>query len=204
MDFAILAGGMSERFGIEKSSMTFGSQSLLERTVETLRIFSDRILIVKKRNTEIPSIDGVIVVEDTSDERGAIIGVRTALLASREKCCFVFACDMPFLNSELIERMMGIEREYDALVPAHSKWIEPLHAVYSKKCINTIDECIRGGEKSIRSVLSMVKTEYIRADLFCNPEVAFFNINTREEYERAMKFSRKEEELCRSSEWQVR
>jgi len=59
-----------------------------------------------------------------------------------------------------------------------------------------IDDCIKLGEKNLHSVLSRVKTRHVAADLFCNPEIAFFNINTKEDYERAISFNKREEELC--------
>jgi molybdopterin-guanine dinucleotide biosynthesis protein A len=106
---------------------------------------------------------------------------------------------MPFLSLELIERMIHMDKGYDALVPVHSRGSEPLHAVYSKACINTIDECMSLEEKSLHSVLSRVRAEYVPAELYCEPEDAFFNINTREDYERAVRLylSKREEELCR-------
>jgi molybdopterin-guanine dinucleotide biosynthesis protein A len=199
VDLAILAGGKSERFGKQKNTLPFGESTLLEFIANRLGSISSNIIVVKKNGTEIPPIKGIRIVQDASEERGAIVGIRTALLASREKYCFVFACDMPFLSLELIERMIHMDKGYDALVPVHSRGSEPLHAVYSKDCINTIDDCMSSEERSLHSVLSRVRTEYIPAELYCDPENAFFNINTRDDYERAVRLylSRREEELCR-------
>jgi molybdopterin-guanine dinucleotide biosynthesis protein A len=198
VDLAILAGGKSERFGKQKNNLPFGKSTLLEFITNRLSSISKNIIVVKKSWTEIPPIDGIRIVQDASEEQGAIVGIRTALLASREKYCFVFACDMPFLSLELIERMIHMDKGYDALVPVHSRGSEPLHAVYSKDCINTIDDCMSSEEKSLHSVLSRVRAEYVPAELYCEPEDAFFNINTREDYERAVRLylSKREEELC--------
>lgn len=199
MDFAILAGGKNERFGKQKNTRPFGENTLLGFIVKRLNTISSNIIVVKKSGTEIPPINGIRIVQDLSEERGAIVGIRTALLASREKYCFVFACNMPFLSLKLIEGMIRTDKEYDAPVPVYSRGSEPLHAVYSKDCISTIDDCMSSGEKSLHSVLSRVKAEYVPAELYCEPEDAFFNINTREDYERAVRLylSKREEELCR-------
>jgi len=117
VDFAILAGGKSERFGKQKGILPFGEKTLLESIICQLKPFTQDIIIVKKDESEIPYINGARIIKDSSDEQGAIIGIRTALLASREKYCFIFACDMPFISAELIKHMIKMKKSMMRLCP---------------------------------------------------------------------------------------
>lgn len=191
IDFAILAGGQSRRFGAEKANLPFGQSTLLETVVNRLREIrkevppESEIMIVKKPESKV-NVAGVKIIDDSSKEDGALIGVRTALTASAAGRCFIFACDTPFLSRKLICRMLNMDDSYDALVPIHKKGIEPLHAIYSRSCLKAIDLCIEMKSFSVHSMLKRVNTTFIRAEQFCDPEIAFMNINTIEDYKRAL------------------
>ncbi|MDY6985936.1 MAG: molybdenum cofactor guanylyltransferase [Candidatus Thermoplasmatota archaeon] len=190
IDFAILAGGQSRRFGAEKANLPFGQSTLLEAVVNRLREIrkeispESEIMIVKKPESEVNVAD-VKIIDDSSKKDGALIGVHTALIASATDKCFIFACDTPFLSRKLICKMLGMNDAYDALVPIHKKGIEPLHAIYSRRCLKAIDLCIEMESFSAHSMLKRVNTRFIQAKQFCDPEVAFININTMEDYKRA-------------------
>ena len=219
IDTAILAGGQSKRLGVEKTMLPFGESTLLEVVVEEIRSkiapYAE-IMIIKRPEVRIPEIKGkdkgkdkdknkdkgkgVKFVNDALEKDGALIGILTALLYSKTDYCFIFACDMPFLNSSLISKMLSIKRNYDALVPYSRRGIEPLHAIYSRRCLRKAYECIKHNDLSVNSMLKQVKTEYIKADLYCNPDVAFMNINTIEDYELALYSNKRKEELCHLQE----
>jgi len=216
VDFAVLAGGQSRRFGAEKANLPFGQSTLLEAVVNILREIREEIspeseiMVVKKPWSKV-NVEGVKIIDDPLDRDGALIGVRTALNASADRC-FIFACDTPFLSRKLIHKMLGINDTYDALVPIHKKGIEPLHAIYSKGCLKAIDLCIEMKSPSIHSMLKHVNTKFIRAEQFCDPEIAFININTMEDYKRALikaksnkdlikSSNKRKEELCQLQEW---
>jgi molybdopterin-guanine dinucleotide biosynthesis protein A len=195
IDVAILAGGQSKRLGFEKTMLPFGESTLLETVVEEIRnkiAPCTEIMIIKRPEVKIPEIKdkGVKFVNDALEKDGALIGILTALLYSKTDYCFIFACDMPFLNGSLISKMLNINRKrkrnYDALVPYSRRGIEPLHAIYSRRCLKKAYECINNNDLSVNSLLKQVKTEYIKADLYCNPDIAFMNINTIEDYELAL------------------
>lgn len=53
---AILAGGQSRRFGSDKAGALLAGQTLLARTLETLRPHCDAVVIVGRADAEVPGI----------------------------------------------------------------------------------------------------------------------------------------------------
>jgi len=185
VDFAVLVGGAGKRLGMEKAALSFGGVTLLERVINRLGVAD--VIVVKKSKTRIPAIDGIRVVEDPDERTGALIGLRTALLASKTEYCFVFACDMPFISRDLVDQMLSLVGEHDAFVPHSDRGIEPLHAIYSKRCLKTMEWCIENGDMSVHSMLKHTNVRFVQADLFCDPYIAFTNINTADDYEKALR-----------------
>jgi molybdopterin-guanine dinucleotide biosynthesis protein A len=93
---------------------------------------------------------------------------------------FVFACDMPGLNADLITYMKNIPGEHDAVVPLIGGQYEPLHAIYANTCLAPIEQIIRAGQRRVVSFFDRVSVcpvteEEIRK--FVDPSLAFRNIN---------------------------
>ncbi|MFC1930462.1 molybdenum cofactor guanylyltransferase, partial [Chloroflexota bacterium] len=98
------------------------------------------------------------------------------------------ACDMPFLNVELLQYMVEQCREYDVVIPRSGKNVEPLHAVYSKDCIPAIEKLWELGKAKVLDILAMTRVKYIEEkelDKFDPRRLSFLNINTREDLNRA-------------------
>ena len=91
---------------------------------------------------------------------------------------------MPFLYDELVSNIITISREanYDCVVPRTSLGLEPLHAVYSKKIIETVKKALEAGDFSIRQLLNQCRCKYV--DVEDRYRRSFFNINTPEDLEK--------------------
>jgi molybdopterin-guanine dinucleotide biosynthesis protein A len=77
---------------------------------------------------------------------------------------------------------------FDLVVPRVGDWVEPLHAVYSKDCLNPIERLLEQGEIRVRALFELVKVRYIEGDEISrfDPEhLSFFNVNTEADLERA-------------------
>ena len=54
---------------------------------------------------------------------------------------------MPFLKSEMIQLLISnLERQWDVIVPVTREGYQPLCAIYSKRCLKTIEEQTATGE----------------------------------------------------------
>ena len=107
MTTIILAGGKNLRLGRNKPLETIGGKSLLEWVIERVRPLSTQTLIVtSKGQPELPAIREVEVLEDIYPGKGPLVGIYTGLSASKSSPSIVVACDMPFLNIELLRHMI--------------------------------------------------------------------------------------------------
>jgi molybdopterin-guanine dinucleotide biosynthesis protein A len=93
-------------------------------------------------------------------------------------------CDMPLINKSLVQFLIQNIGDEDAIVPRTKDGLQPLHAVYSKNCLNAIKETIDRGGYRILDFYSKVKVKIIEEeDFIClDPSKAsFINVNTPEE-----------------------
>ncbi|MBN1190710.1 MAG: molybdenum cofactor guanylyltransferase [Dehalococcoidales bacterium] len=184
----ILAGGKSSRLGRNKVLEKLGESSLLERVIDSLKSFESEILVVAARDSDLPKLadyTGLRVVEDVHPGKGSLGGVYTGIKLSKTIYNLVVACDMPFLNVGLLRYMLGLADSYDVVIPRTNEGVlEPLHAVYSRNCLNPIEFLIKQDRLSILELFPMVKVRYVdnsQIDRFDLKHLSFFNINTEAE-----------------------
>lgn len=177
---AILAGGSSKRMGRDKALLKIGGLTIIERIICVISpIFKELIIVAKA--TEKLHYPGIKVVKDLNDFQNPIVGIYTALKAAKFSRCFVFACDMPFLNPELIRYMVSIHTGCDIIIPQDTSGEHPLHSIYSKRCLAAIKSRIHQKDFKVGDVLKLFKVRRLtnRILLELDPEqTALFNINT--------------------------
>ena len=193
----ILAGGKGLRLRQDKVSETVGDRSLLEQVISCVSLFCSNIIIVTARKQAIPKFTGypkLKTVTDISPGKGPLGGIHTGLATSDSFYNLVVACDMPFLNQALLRYMIQLSADFDLVVPRVNKYVEPLHAVYSKSCLAPIEEMIKQGKLSVTQLFGLVKVRYVEADeidRFDPEHLSFFNINTKADLEMARELARR-------------
>lgn len=189
----VLAGGRSSRLGREKLAEVIAGKSLIERAISRLSPLSQEIIVVisqKQARSSLPSYTypEAKTVVDLYPEKGSLIGIYTGLVHSTNFINVVVACDMPFLNLELLQYMVKIASGFDVVIPRLGNQTEPLHAVYSKNCIKPIEERIKQGNLKVTGFFDSVKVRYLgeeELDRFDPERLSFFNINTEADLKRA-------------------
>jgi molybdopterin-guanine dinucleotide biosynthesis protein A len=185
----ILAGGKSIRFGYDKVFEKIGETSLLEKVISLIDPISKEIIIVTAKEREFTWIakqPKIKIVNDILPGQGSLGGIYTGLVKSNSFYNLVVAADMPFLNESLLRYMMKVADGYDFVLPRVKEWYEPLHAIYSRNCINPIDTILKQGKKVIVELFDHVKVRYIEVEeieKFDPKHLSFFNINTKEDLE---------------------
>jgi molybdopterin-guanine dinucleotide biosynthesis protein A len=101
----ILAGGKSTRLGRNKVVEKIGNQSLIEIVVSRLSALESDIIIVAAKDSSLPQLTNcprLKLANDIYPGRGSLGGIYTGLIASETLFNLVVACDMPFLNLDLL------------------------------------------------------------------------------------------------------
>jgi molybdopterin-guanine dinucleotide biosynthesis protein A len=181
----ILAGGDSKRFGgITKSNITVGGESIISRIIKIVRDLFDEIIIVTNTPEEFRKYNRYIIVCDQFLRAGPLGGIHAAIKAASCEAVFVFACDMPFLNKELIiEQIDAFNNDYDILVPKIGGNIEPLHAIYRKTLLGDLEKFLTETKnKPVRDFLREMNTGYFLIEETDENKKAFININSPDDF----------------------
>jgi molybdopterin-guanine dinucleotide biosynthesis protein A len=178
----ILADGKCARFGTEKSLILVENQPLFSRNIQLLSNIFSQVMMVTSKPALIKSYPQIQAAEDIFKQCGPLGGIHAALTNIKTDYAFVFACDMPYLNQELIElqAFSFLSANCDVFVPKHEQGIEPLHAIYSKNCLSFIAGQLERKVCPIREFYSEVDTKYFEVPLHLTQ--SFFNINTLHDY----------------------
>jgi molybdopterin-guanine dinucleotide biosynthesis protein A len=191
MTSIVLAGGKSLRLGRSKCLETLNGKSLIERVIKRLKSVSSRILIVtSQEQLDLPATCEAEVVVDFYPDKGPLGGIYTGLLASDSSYTLAVACDMPFLNIELLRYMIELSPAFDAVVPRLGEGkVEPLHAIYSKNCLDNMKTQLEHNQLEVSRFLNTVRVRYIE-QAECrrlDPQLlTFFNINSQSDLDRAI------------------
>jgi molybdenum cofactor guanylyltransferase len=196
----ILAGGKSSRLGRNKVVEKLGNRSLLERVVSCLSSLKTELIIVVAGDSTLPQLTDfpdLKIVEDIYAGKGSLGGVFTGVSVSKSFYNLVVACDMPFLNIDLLQYMVGLAENYDVVIPKNEDGIlEPLHALYSRNCLGPMEYLIKQNRLSILELYPMVKVRYVDYTQIKNfdlKHLSFFNINTESELCKGQGLVEKEE-----------
>ncbi len=112
----ILAGGKSRRMGRDKSFLEFDGKPLISRVIEQAgKVCAETIIVAN--DVELYRQFGLRVVSDVFPHKGSLGGLYSGLLAAQDENVLALACDMPFLNPDLIRYMISIKSEYDVVIP---------------------------------------------------------------------------------------
>ncbi len=187
----VLAGGKNRRLGRSKALETIGGKSLIGCVIERLRPLTNQILIVtSQEQLDLPVVSKAEILVDLYPDKGPLGGIYTGLLAARSAHSIVVACDMPFLNTRLLGYMVELSGDFDAVVPRLGEgMVEPVHAIYSKSCLDIMKTQLERNQLGINPFLSTVRVRYVeRAECQrLDPQLlSFFNINYQSDLERAI------------------
>jgi molybdopterin-guanine dinucleotide biosynthesis protein A len=166
-----------------------GGPPMLALVLDQLRSVADDVMIVANDRERYEQF-GVRVVPDAHLGIGALGGIHAAVSQAANDHCLVVACDMPFLNAGLLQRMASEPRDYDVLVPAipgqsrqggKGLVYQTLHAIYGKGCLPAIEARIKEGNRQVIGFFDAVGVRQIEvAEIqIWDPGLrSFFNANT--------------------------
>jgi len=183
----VLAGGKSSRMGFNKAFIEFGGRRLIEATVDCLAGLFPEVLIIAN-DLDLYAYLGAKVIPDLIPNAGSLGGIYTGLSAAAHPKCFFVACDMPFLNADLIGLLVSEAEGWDVVVPRVAGELQPMHAVYARSCLPFIKEAIDVGMLKIARFFPKVKVKTIEEPALRAVDpylLGFMNVNTPLELEEA-------------------
>lgn len=189
----IQAGGHSRRMGSDKALVPFLEMPMISHVYERIKSLADEVIVTTNHPEDYKFLN-LPIYPDLVIDRGALGGMFTALMVAQHPIVAVVACDMPFVNSDLlaIARDRLVADRVDAVIPRTDKGYEPLHAVYRKSsCLSAVKESLDSGDWRVISWISKVKVAFIEKQelRILDPEgITFWNMNTIGDIQRAQAY----------------
>jgi len=187
----LLAAGASARLGVPKQLLRFQGETLLRRSVKSALAVSNKVVVtlgarietVRKEIEDLP----VEIVENINWETGMSGSIRVALekfLDDELKAVVVMVCDQPFVDENLLKKIIRVFQKTDApIVACAYQNTLGVPALFHK---NLFPELLAldaqaGAKRLIKKYESQTATVSF-------PEGAF-DIDTRANYENLIKIS---------------
>jgi len=193
----MLAGGLGSRLGSNKPLQLVAGKPLICHVIEGVSGLSDEFLVVIARaapKSEFVRVlpDYVRVLNDEPEGKSPLIGIVTALREVKSRYAIILSCDIPLVNSRVIQLLLKHVENADAVVP---RWrtghLEPLQAVYRREptlneAEKALHECGLSLAEFIKKLAHVTFVSIEDEIKIIDPELrTFFNVNTREDLAKA-------------------
>jgi molybdopterin-guanine dinucleotide biosynthesis protein A len=178
--------------GQTKAELPFGAVTMLDRIVAELgTAFEDIIIVAAPGGADAPA--GARLVRDDREYEGPVPALARGLEAARAEVAFACACDLPLLEARVAAAIVAMLGEYDAVIPVIGARLQPLHAVYRRRCADALRAMRARGENRLGAIADAVATRRVAEDELraLDPELlSFVNVNTPADYARALRLAR--------------
>jgi molybdopterin-guanine dinucleotide biosynthesis protein A len=187
---AVLAGGLSRRFGRDKSMELVAGVPMLHRAVHTVSAVADDVVVISSKALEVPQ--GIEVIPDVRPGLGPLGGLHTALLEAEVRQLrgvLLLACDLPLVTERVIAAIVARAGMSLAVAPTRTGGVEPLCAVYGCGALPLVVERLDGSDLSLHSLFRALNGCAVDlSSLGLETDASFLNVNTPEELLRARSY----------------
>jgi molybdopterin-guanine dinucleotide biosynthesis protein A len=186
LSVAVQAGGESRRMGKDKALLSFLGEPLISRVLKRIAPLADEVIVTTNKPEDYAFL-GYPLFSDILPGTGALGGLLTALKFAQCDLVAVVACDMPFVNPDILAlaRDSITSTGVDLSIPHTEDGFEPFHAVYRREtCLPAVQQALDAGERKLISWFPSVRISTLNhAELldYDPNQVAFWNVNTPEE-----------------------
>jgi molybdopterin-guanine dinucleotide biosynthesis protein A len=172
--------------GENKAFIKVDGVPIINRIHDLFKELFQEVIIVTNQKGIFKDFDSKIY-SDLIPNKGALGGLYTGIFFSSFHYSFCVACDMPFIKKSLVQYLINNIEDEDVIIPRTKDGLQPLHAIYSKKCLDPIKSTIEEGKFKIIDIYDLVKVKIVEENgfLFLDPHrESFINVNTPEELSR--------------------
>ena len=188
----VLAGGKSQRFGEDKSQVFLKGKLLINYILDEIIDEFREMLIVSNYNIKFNDFEKITLIEDIQKDLGPLGGVLSSMKWIKNnnrdyQWVSTFPTDTPFFKKEIFQEFVNkIDFEKGKLFFIKSN--NTRHNIFGLWSIDLMDKLEEDLKKGVRKVevwadsvgVNIIEMEFDKID-------PFFNINTREDLEKAKK-----------------
>ncbi|MBN1193412.1 MAG: formate dehydrogenase accessory sulfurtransferase FdhD [Coriobacteriia bacterium] len=184
---AVLAGGRSQRMGVDKTLLPFDGEPLVRRVAEIAAQVCSDVIVVTNRPEALEDAglsEDVRVIADEVAYQGPLGGLITALDSAKDEWVLALGADMPWLEPAVIRALWDSRDGAQVVLPTSEKGPEPLLALYHTSVLPEARRVLASGRRRLVTVLPAVKVVEVSLDTLrrVDPELrSLVNVNTPEE-----------------------
>jgi molybdopterin-guanine dinucleotide biosynthesis protein A len=187
----VLAGGKSKRFGEDKNQIKLGDKTLLEHVLFKINNKFEEILIVSSHNLEIKKSENITIIPDCFDDFGPLAGVLSSMKWVKEnqkqyKWVATFPSDTPFFDISIIEeykKRINISDSSLYFIKSNNKR-HNIFGLWSIDLLDALEDDLKNNNfRKVEDWADKIGVKTI--DIEVNEFDPFFNINTKEDFEKA-------------------
>jgi molybdopterin-guanine dinucleotide biosynthesis protein A len=189
----VLAGGKGSRLGgVNKALLEVAGLANIERVLAALRPLCQELVLITNDQL-LATLPNVRMVLDLEPHAGVLPALAQGLDTVTGDLAVVVACDMPFLNTQLLAEQVRRASECDVVIPVLEDRPEPMHAVYRRQSsLAAIHHALAQGQRRMISFLDdlrVIRLEEKELRLFDPDLLSFFNTNTSADLAKAQELA---------------
>lgn len=176
----ILCGGKSSRMGSNKALLEFSHRPLAQYMYEKMQKIFAEIYLVAKDDTPFKEFSHQFI-QERSEIYAPLIGIEASLQKLHQ--AFFISVDTPFVSGEMIEKMLESLGSEEILYAKSKERSHFLCGIYHQSILPKAREMIEKEDFKMSHLISQVRSAYVEFE----DESAFDNLNTPNEYQKALK-----------------
>ena len=188
----VLAGGKSQRFGEDKSQVKLHGKILIDYILSEIIDQFEEILIVTNNEIKFKFSKKISITNDLIEGVGPLGGILTAMKWIKKnnknyKWISTFPSDTPFFTKnelQIFYKKIDIQKSKLFFIK-NKKTRHNIFGLWSMDLMEKLDNDLKQGERKVEVWADTVGVEIINIEY--EKKDPFFNINTKEDLEKAYK-----------------
>lgn len=178
----ILAGGKSSRMGTDKGLVHLKEIPMVKHVIEAARKANIEEIIIVSNNPVYKQF-GFPVYPDIVKDKGPLGGIYTGLQKSNTTRNLILSCDIPFINSDVLNLLVNSHSAKPITVVKHRGIIHNLIGVFDTSLIHELGEHIVSNKLKVGQFIESKNADVIDLEVFLPTmdHQIVANINTMDE-----------------------
>lgn len=162
----ILAGGQSKRMGQDKALLMPQGTPLLQQVIQVAGQCAEEVYVVTPWPERYQAIiaNQCKFIQET-DPDGPLVALSQGLAQVKTDWVLVLACDLPWLQVEVLQswvaQLVEVQEEVIACLPKDARGWQPLCGFYRQRSLPLLQEYIQQGGRSFQSWLPQYPVEVL-------------------------------------------
>ena len=187
LSVAVIAGGMSRRFGSDKTLAPFEGKPLIQWAVDGANAYAARVFVVGKDCKKYSFLKKVTFLEDKYDIQCPMVGLVTVFDHTPDNdAVLILSADTPLFPFAALNAMYKAFKGHDVAVPDINGKLYSCAAIYHKKTAALFENMLKNRDYKLINAFDKLDVVKLGEDFFApwdKDKTGFVNANTPAELE---------------------